>query len=129
MEKLPCGVVPTRDLTNGRRPKEFPPHLATIVPAAAPHPPLDYPSYLNVGMKYGVQWFTLTSGRAGQENLFGDQKFWSAKFLDAHKKHIPFKDLDSFVGNPSKNFQRILKHPTTDAYYDAMVPSAEQYKR
>jgi putative CocE/NonD family hydrolase len=109
--------------------KEFPLHLATIVPAAAPHPPLDYPSYLNVGMKYDIQWFTLTSGRAGQENLFGDQKFWSTKFLDAYKKHIPFKDLDSFVGNPSKNFQRILKHPTTDAYYDAMVPSAEQYKK
>jgi putative CocE/NonD family hydrolase len=109
--------------------KEFPPHLVTIVPAAAAHPPLDYPSYLNVGMKYDVQWFTLTSGRAGQENLFGDQKFWGTKFLDAYKKHCPFKDLDSFVGNPSKNFQRILKHPTADAYYDAMVPSVEQYKK
>src|SRR5438045_8865951 len=29
--------------------KEFPPHLATIVPAAAAHPPLDYPSLQNVG--------------------------------------------------------------------------------
>src|SRR5207237_1190419 len=29
--------------------KEFPPHLTTIVPAAAAHPPLDYPSLDNVG--------------------------------------------------------------------------------
>src|SRR6059036_450786 len=109
--------------------KEFPPHLATIVPAAAAHPGLDFPSPNNIGMTYDVQWFTLTSGHTAQDHLFGDQKFWRTKFLDAYKKHIAFKTLDSFVGNPSVNFQRILKHPTADAYYDAMVPSAEQYKK
>ena len=109
--------------------KEFPPHLATIVPAAAAHPSLDYPSVNNIGMTYDMQWFTLTSGRAAQDNLFGDQKFWSTKFLDAYKKHIPFKSLDSFVGNPSLNFQRILKHSVADAYYDAMVPTREQFQK
>ena len=109
--------------------KEFPPHLATIVPAAAAHPPLDYPSLDNVGETYDVQWFTLTSGRAAQNNLFADQKFWRTKFLDAYKKHIAFKTLDSFVGNPSANFQRILKHPTADAYYDATVPTTEQFEK
>src|SRR5262249_54091166 len=77
--------------------KEFPPHLVTIVPAAAAHPGLDYPSYNNIGMTYDVQWFTLTSGRTVQDNLFGDQKFWRTKFLDAYKKHLAFKSLDSFV--------------------------------
>jgi putative CocE/NonD family hydrolase len=109
--------------------KEFPPHLATIVPAAAAHPPLDYPSLDNVGETYDVQWFTFTSGKASQQNLFGDSKFWRTKFLDAYKKHIAFSTLDSFVGNPSQNFQRILKHPTADAYYDAMVPTQEQFKK
>src|SRR4029453_3838492 len=109
--------------------KELPPHLATIVPAAAAHPPLDYPSFNNVGETYDMQWFTLTSGRAAQNNLFGDQKFWRTKFLDAYKKHIPFKSLDSFVGNPSVNFQRILKHPMADAYYDVMVPTREQFQK
>jgi len=109
--------------------KELPPHLATIVPAAAAHPPLDYPSYNNVGETYDVQWFTLTSGRAGQQNLFADQKFWRTQFLDAYKKHIAFKTLDSFVANPSVNFQRILKHPTADTYYDAMVPTREQFQK
>ncbi len=109
--------------------KEFPPHLATIVPAAAAHPPLDYPSYLNVGETYDVRWFTFTSGKTGQANLFGDEKFWRTKFLAAYKKYIPFKSLDSFIGNPSVNFQRILKHPTPDAYYDAMVPTGEQFQK
>ena len=109
--------------------KDLPRHLATIVPVAAAHPPLDYPSFNNVGMTYDMQWFTLTSGRAAQNNLFGDQKFWRTKFLEAYKKHIAFKSLDSFVGNPSANFQRILKHPTADAYYDSMVPTVEQFKK
>jgi putative CocE/NonD family hydrolase len=109
--------------------KEFPPHLATIVPAAAAHPGLDYPSLNNIGMNYDVQWFTFTSGRTGQENLFGDEKFWRTKFLDAYKSYVPFKSLDSFVGNPSANFQRVLKHPMADAYYDAMVPSRQQFPK
>ena len=109
--------------------KELPPHLATIVPAAAAHPPLDYPSLQNVGEMYDMQWFTYTSGKAGQTNLFGDSKFWRTKYLDAYKKHIAFKTFDSFIGNPSVNFQRILKHPTADAYYDAMIPTVDQFKK
>jgi len=109
--------------------KEFPAHLTTIVPAAAAHPPLDYPSLDNIGETYDVRWFTFTSGRTGQANLFGDEKFWRSKFLDAYKQHLPFKSLDSFVGNPSISFQRILKHPMADAYYDAMVPTREQFQK
>jgi hypothetical protein len=109
--------------------KEFPAHLSTIVPVASAHPPLDYPSFNNVGETYDVRWFTFTSGKAGQANLFGDEKFWRTKFLAAYKQHLPFKSLDTFVGNPSVNFQRILKHPMADAYYDAMVPSREQFQK
>jgi putative CocE/NonD family hydrolase len=76
-----------------------------------------------------MQWYTFTSGRTGQQNLFGDQKFWQTKFLEAYKKHLPFKSLDSFIGNPSVNFQRVVKHPTVDAYYDAMVPTREQFQK
>jgi uncharacterized protein len=109
--------------------KEFPPHLATIVPAAAAHPGLDFPSPNNIGISYDVQWLTFTSGHTPQNNLFGDQKFWRTRFLDAYKKHLPFKSLDSFVGNPSVNFQLMLKHPTADAYYDAMMPTREQFQK
>jgi uncharacterized protein len=109
--------------------KEFPPHLTTIVPAAAAHPGLDFPSSNNIGMSYDMQWLTLTSGHTAQNNLFGDQKFWRTKFLEAYKKHTAFRLLDSFVGNPSVNFQRFLKHPVADAYYDAMLPTHEQFRR
>ena len=109
--------------------KEFPPHLTTIVPVASAHQGYDYPGLNNINYAYDVQWFTHTSGHTGQLNLFGDSKFWRTKFLDAYKKHIAFQTLDSFVGNPTQNFQRVLKHPTPDGYYDAMSPSVEQFKK
>jgi len=109
--------------------KELPPHLATIVPAAAAHPGLDFPFTNNVGIPYDMQWFTSTSGRASQQNLFADSKFWRTKFLDAYKQYLPFKTLDSFIGNPSANFQRVIGHPMVDGYYDAMVPTREQFAK
>jgi hypothetical protein len=93
------------------------------------NPGFDYPSYNNIGLSYYVQWFTLTSGHTAQDNLFGDQKFWRTKFLNAYKKRIAFKSLDSFVGNLSVNFQRTLKHPTPAAYYDGMLPAREQFEK
>lgn len=109
--------------------KELPPHLATIVPVAAAHPGLDFPFPNNVGQTYPIRWLTLTSGRTGQQNLFADSKFWQTKFLDAYRQHLPFKALDAFVGNPTSNFQRIVEHPTPDAYYDSMVPTTEQFRK
>jgi uncharacterized protein len=109
--------------------KELPPHLSTIVPAAAVHPGVDAPHYSNIGQPYVVRWLTLTNGHTGQENLFGDEGYWRANFLAAYRAHIPFKSLDSFVGTPFPNFQRFIQHPACDSYYDAVTPSAAQFKK
>jgi uncharacterized protein len=109
--------------------KEFPPHLATIVPAAAAHPGVDFPFQYNIFYPYDMQWLTFTSGRTGNEKTFGNDHFWSAKSREMYGAHSAFEDYDKLVGNPSAVFQKWLQHPTPDAYYDAMVPSPEQYKK
>ncbi len=109
--------------------KEFPPHLATIVPAAAAHPGLDFPFQYNIFGPYDEQWLSFTSGVTGNEKLFGDGAFWGAKAREYYDGHLAFKDYDRIVGNPSVVFQKWLQHPVPDAYYDAMVPNPEQYKR
>ncbi len=109
--------------------KEFPPHLATIVPAAAAHPGVDFPFQYNVFAPYVVQWLTFTSGVTGNSSLFGNSGFWASKARELYNTHRPFQEFDRIVGNPSAVFQKWLQHPTPDAYYDAMVPSPEQYKR
>jgi uncharacterized protein len=109
--------------------KEFPPHLATIVPAAAAHPGVDFPFQYNIFGPYDMQWLSFTSGATSNANLFGNSAFWTSKTRQMYMAHSAFQDYDKLVGNPSAVFQKWVKHPTPDAYYDAMVPSAEQYKQ
>src|SRR5467141_1900210 len=109
--------------------KEFPPHLATIVPAAAAHPGVDFPFQYNIFAPYDMQWLTFTSGVTSNGSLFGNNAFWTAKARELYMAHSAFQDFDKVVGNGSTVFQKWVKHPTADTYYDAMAPSPEQYKR
>jgi len=109
--------------------KEFPPHLATIVPVASPKPGVDYPMQHNMFYSYDVQWLTLVSGKASQEGIFGDSPFWSAQFKRWYEAHAPFKELDAYVGNPSPIFQTWISHPMQDAYWDGFSPTPEQYAK
>jgi putative CocE/NonD family hydrolase len=109
--------------------KEFPPHLATIVPVAAPYAGVDFPRRNNIAYPYDVQWLMFTSGKAGQEKIFTDSTFWAAKFKELYVGHRAFKEVDSIVGNPSPVFQNWIAHPMLDAYWDSYNPSAEQYAK
>ncbi len=109
--------------------KEFPPHLTTIVPAAAAHPGVDFPFQSNIFYPYDMQWLTFTSGHTGNNNTFDNDAFWNEKSREIYKAHSAFDAYDNLVGNPSPIFQKWMQHPTPDAYYDAMVPSEEQYKK
>ncbi len=109
--------------------KQFPPHLATIVPAAAAHPGVDFPFQYNIFAPYDMQWLTFTSGHTGNTSTFGNDAYWNAKAREMYKAHSAFDEYDKLVGNPSAIFQKWLQHPTPDGYYDAMVPSPEQYQK
>lgn len=107
--------------------KEFPPHLVTIVPAAAAHPGVDFPFQYNLFGPYIEQWLTFTSGATSNGSLFGNSGFWAGKAREMYRRHLAFQDYDTLVGNPSKSFQKWVQHPVPDGYYDAMAPTSENY--
>jgi len=109
--------------------KEFPPHLATIAPAAAPFFGVDFPMRSNILYPYLLQWITYTRGRALQAQIFADQGFWSHAYKRWYISGRPFRELDSLLGLASEHFQEWLTHPEPDAYWDAYNPTAEQYAR
>ncbi len=110
--------------------KEFPPHLATIVPAAAAHPGFNFPFRKNIFSPHIIRWLTsTTSGVTRDRNLSGEGAFWRQKYRKLYLEHRPFQELDKIVGNPSPIFQKYLDHPIPDAYWDAMVPTVDNYKR
>ena len=109
--------------------KEFPPHLSTIVPAAAAHPGVDFPYFKNIFSLYDMQWLTYTSGVTPNTNLFGDGEYWHQKNMEIYRGHLAYNQLDRVVGNPSSVFQKWLTHPADDGYYDAMVPTTDDYRK
>lgn len=109
--------------------KEFPPHLMTIVPVAAPFRGGDSPLRNNMFVPYNVQWLLFVSGRALQDKIFADGGFWNRAFRMHFEAGRPFAELDSFVGCPSPVFQDWLAHPHRGHYWDRYNPSAEQYSR
>lgn len=107
---------------------KHPPHLATIVPAAAAMPSVDTPLADNIWSLDELQWFTLVTGRAFQGNLYGDEAFWNERYLRHSQAHLPYAQFDSFMGNPSPDFQEQLAHPHQDAYWDAHNPTQAEFK-
>jgi putative CocE/NonD family hydrolase len=109
--------------------KEFPPHLATIVPAAAAHPGVDFPAPGNIFLSYDIQWLTLTSGVTPNQKLLGESSFWISKYRERYLNHIPFEKLPELVGNRSPHFQKWLSHRTPDDFLDALAPNVKDYAK
>ncbi len=109
---------------------EFPPHLETIVPAAAACPGVDFPSLNGINYSYEMQWLTLTSGVTANFKIWEDPKFWIGRFQEQYLRNLPFKDLDSTVSNPSPHFQEWLKHAAPqDPYWEKKMPEAEHFRK
>jgi len=109
--------------------KENPPHLVTIVPAAAPHLGTDFPMRSNIFFPYVLQWLFLTNGRASQTRIFSDKLFWNSFYRHWYESGRAFRDMDGMLQNPSAIFQEWLSHPEPDTYWDTYNPSAQEYAR
>ena len=108
---------------------EFPPHLATIVPAVAVAPAVDFPMRSNIPYPYVMRWLTMVAGHTSQEQIFDDQEFWRTQFAAGFESGRAFKELDVLLGNTSAIFQQWASHPAQDAYWDARRPTADDFSR
>lgn len=107
--------------------KERPPHLATIVPVASPYASVDFPMNHGIYFPYLIQWLTLTGGRASQERIFADWRFWASKYRDWFESGASFRSVESLLGSPPDIFREWLAHPHADEYWDSYNPTAAEY--
>ena len=108
--------------------KNRPPHLATIVPAAAAFPGVDFPARNNISYQYLMQWLTYTAGHALQSMLFADDQFWPSLWRERFTTGQPFSNLEHALGGEQPSLREWLRHPSVDEYLDQMTPTAEQFK-
>ncbi len=108
---------------------EHPPALKTIVPTASVYPGWDFPNPNGIFLSYAARWLGFTQGAAFQVNLFSDSKYWNSKYMQRYKNHLPFADLDSLTGIPSKFFEKWIRHPSYDAFWKKMNPEPSDYAK
>lgn len=107
--------------------KERPPHLATIVPAAAAHAGVDFPARNNIFYPYALQWLTSVEGHTLNSAVSDDTPFWAALWRDCFERGAAFDTLDQEFGAPPPTLREWTQHPQVDAYFDAYSPTPEQY--
>ena len=106
---------------------QHPAHLAAAVPTAAVYPGWDYPQPKGIFLSYMAQWLAYTSGHTGQDNLFGDGKYWRSRFVDAYEQNRPFSQLADLAGSNRDAFLQWLDHPAYDGYWAAFNPKPGDY--
>ena len=82
---------------------------------------------MNLFYTYDPRWLMIVRGRALQDKIFADGGFWSALTRRWFAAHAPFKELDTYLGDPSPIFQTWITHRTQDTYWDNHRPTPDQY--
>ncbi|MCC0065234.1 MAG: CocE/NonD family hydrolase [Defluviimonas sp.] len=107
-----------------------PPHLRTVVPAAATHTPADYPWRGPVRSRYALQWLLSVGGReSSPSHLVSDDRLWRSAFGAHHLAGAAYADLPSYLGGTSPHFDEYLSHPTHDPYWRKLAFSDADYAR
>jgi putative CocE/NonD family hydrolase len=110
--------------------KKVHPALKTIIPQVAVGIGIDYPMQNNVFMSYMLRWIHyVTNSKQTDEGDFGNSGHWQKTFMDYYKSGRVFRALDTIEGRPNKIFQRWLKHPSHDAYWQKMVAYKEDFAK
>lgn len=108
--------------------KKMHPALKTIVPYVANRPGMGLPMENNIFVNPNYEWSFYVGNNKTLDTVAGDNrqrfrtmqnKWW--KIGDAYEK------LDSIDGTPNRLFQRWIKHPSFDEYWQKMAPYTKDF--
>ena len=109
--------------------KEFPPHLATIVPTAAGYFSYTSLNPYNIFSTYAIRWLTGVSGRSLNPQLNGDEDYWRQVLWTWYSNHLPFAVLDSVAGNQTTDLQEWIRHPMHGDFVEQTAVSQADYPK
>ncbi|MEM9388195.1 MAG: CocE/NonD family hydrolase [Pseudomonadota bacterium] len=119
-----------RGMTQWMTARHCPDALVTLIPTASAYPGEDFPRVGPHGTyAYLTRWLALTHGRTGNTQLFSDDEYWERKFADAHRRYLPFAQLDRFVGAPSTQFQQWVEGLSALPDFAHLTPTEAQYAK
>jgi putative CocE/NonD family hydrolase len=105
------------------------PALKTVVPWSAVHPGLVLPMSNNVFQNANYQWtFYVTDNRTLDWAVNSDQHRWDSLFQRWYASGKPYREIDQMDGTPNPLLQQQLRHPSFDAYWQAMAPFKTEFE-
>jgi putative CocE/NonD family hydrolase len=106
------------------------PALKTIVPQVSVGIGIDYPQQNGVFMSYYLRWIHFVAdNKLIDIDGFSDDKKWEGVFNKWYTSGASFRSLDTLEGRPNDIFQRWLKHPMYDSFWQNMVPQKAEYAK
>ena len=101
--------------------KNLHPALKTIVPQVAVMPGFDAPMENNVPYGNILSW--------ANDNIYKNKPYSRGLVFNWFEKGTSFRSQDSLGGQPNPIFQKWLKHPAYDNYWQALVPTPDEYAK
>lgn len=106
------------------------PALKTIVPQVSVGAGIDYPMQNGVFMTYMLRWLHyVTNNKLSDNAEFSNNQKWDDLYTKWFKKGSSFRSLDTLEGRPHAIFQRWLRHPSYDSYWQKMTPQKEEFAK
>lgn len=101
--------------------KHIHPALKTIVPQVAVMPGFDAPMENNVPYGNILGW--------ANDNIYKNKLYDRGLVFEWFNSGASFRSLDSLGNQPNPIFQKWLQHPDYDSYWQAMVPTPQEYSK
>ena len=108
--------------------KNLHPALKTIVPSGASSPGNGMPMQNNVFQNAQYSWpLQFTNDRYGGDPSLRDRGRWLSLLTKWFESGRPLRDIDAIDGTPNEVLQRQMRHPSYDAYWQAMQPYEKEF--
>ncbi|AYN00927.1 CocE/NonD family hydrolase [Chryseobacterium sp. 3008163] len=108
--------------------KNLHPALKTIIPSASVGFGIDFPMYNNCFSPYMLRWLSYVK-KETDHKLFNDEKKWLSIYNSYYKNGTAFNKLDSIYGKTNPIFQKWLKNPSFDTYWQSKLPYKKDFAK
>ncbi len=111
--------------------KKLHPALKTIVPQAATAPGIDFPRHNGIFTTYNYSWLSsVTHDKLnGLQFLFDSAAHWTSLYNKWYISGKAFNNIDTIDDKPNAIFQKWLKHPLFDKYWQSTIPYQHDFSK
>lgn len=108
--------------------KHMPKALKALMPAVTMAPSIDMPTEGSIYQSFDYYWpFYVATNKTLNGRAFEDRARWNKLFRTWYVSGRAYRDLDKIDGVPNPVWDRWVDHPAYDAYWQAMIPYAQDF--